>query len=283
MNVIADSGSSKTDWSLVKSGVVLNTVNTMGFNPFFIGHDQIVESLEKELDPFLEKENIEHVYFYGAGCGSEIKSSEMYDALRQYFINAEIIVESDLLGAARALFGTVEGIVGILGTGSNSGYYDGVQIAERIPSLGYFFGDEGSGAHLGKKLLTAYLKKHLPGDLKKAFDERYNLDLVSILESFYKNDYPNRFLASFTVFIADHREHPFIEDLIYYTIAKFFTDQIKHYPKSKEIPVSIIGSVAMQFKDVIYETGNKYDITVNEIIAKPIQRLVEFHNNHPAI
>lgn len=283
MKLIADSGSSKTDWSMIKSGSVLKTINTIGFNPFFMNHKTIVENLEKELDPYLEKEDVEAVCFYGAGCGSESKSSEMYDALRHYFTNAEIMVESDLLGAARALFGKEEGIVAILGTGSNSGYYNGEHIVGRIPSLGYFFGDEGSGAHLGKKLITAYLKNQMPDDLKMAFKARYKLDLVSILDSVYKSNFPNRFLASFTSFIADNREHPFMDELIKYTIAKFFSDQILCYEKSTKINIGFIGSVATQFQNIIYQTAEKYQLNVDKIIAKPIHRLVDFHKNHPDV
>jgi N-acetylglucosamine kinase-like BadF-type ATPase len=198
-------------------------------------------------------------------------------ALEDFFFNAEINVEHDLLGAARALLGKNRGIACILGTGSNSCYYDGNIIRENVNSLGYVLADEGSGAYLGRQLIRDYFLNELPADLKEAFDKKYNYSLENVLNAVYNKPYPNRFLASFSLFLAAHLDHEHIRDLIRNAFRAYFRHQITKYSKYREVPVSAIGSVAMAYKDLFAEVAAEFGAKVMKIIPNPIEGLIEYH------
>ncbi len=277
MILIADGGSTKTDWRLVKEGREYKQVQTTGFNPYLVGSDVIEEILWKELQPYFDNNGVSKIYYYGAGCSSATKNQVVEMALEKVFPSAKITIEHDLLGAARALCGKREGIVAILGTGSNSCFYNGNDIVEHIFSLGYFFGDEGSGAYMGKSLLSAYLHNELPADLSEKLAEEYPMSKESILDAVYNKPAPSRFLASFSTFINNNREHSFIRNLIVENLRGFYRYQVCCYPRHREVPVNFAGSVAYHYQDLLHEVGAEYGAKVGRIIQAPIDGLVEYH------
>jgi len=277
MILIADGGSTKTDWRLLKEGREYKQVQTTGFNPYLVGSDYIEEILWKELQPYIDNNGVSKIYYYGAGCSTATKNQVVEMAFEKVFPSAKISIDHDLLGAARALCGNREGIVAILGTGSNSCFYDGKDIVDHIFSLGYFFGDEGSGAFMGKSLLSAYLHNELPADLSEKLAEEYPMSRESILDAVYNKPAPSRFLASFSTFINNNREHSFIRNLIVDNLRGFYRYQVCCYPRHKEVPVNFAGSVAYHYQDLLHEVGAEYGATVGRIIQAPIDGLVEYH------
>lgn len=280
MILIADGGSTKTDWRLIKEGREYKKIQTSGFNPYLVGSDEIEEILWKELQPYIDNASVNAVYYYGAGCSTPVKNMIVESAFEKVFTKATFYISHDLLAAAHALCGDQEGIAAILGTGSNSCFYDGKNITEGIFSLGYFFGDEGSGAYLGKQLITAYLHKELPEDLSIKLKEAYPMSLESILDSVYTKPAPSRFLASFSIFINDNREHPYISQLLNDAFGAFFKYQVCCYPKHKEVPVHFVGSVAYHYQDTLNRIGKEMGITTGKFIKAPIDGLVEYHKEN---
>ncbi len=277
MILIADGGSTKTDWRLIKEGREYKQVQTSGFNPYLVGSDNIEEILWKELQPYIDNEGVTEVHYYGTGCSTPVKNAIVESALEKIFTNAKINISHDLFAASRALCGDEEGIAAILGTGSNSCYYDGKSITENIFSLGYFFGDEGSGAYLGKKLLSAYLHKELPADLEEKLKVEYPKSLESILDAVYTKPAPSRFLASFSKFINENREHPFIYALLSDAFRTFYKYQVCCYSKYREVPVHFVGSVAYHYQDILTRIGSEFGIKTGKFIQAPIDGLVEYH------
>ncbi len=280
MILIADGGSTKTDWRLIKEGREYKQVQTPGFNPYLVGSDEIEAILWKELQPYIDNAAVSAVYYYGAGCSTPLKNMTVETAFEKIFPNARIYVSHDLLAAAHSLCGDKEGIAAILGTGSNSCYYDGKDIKDGIFSLGYFFGDEGSGAYLGKQLLTAYLHKELPEEIELRFKEEYSLTLENILDSVYTKPAPSRFLASFSRFINNNLDHPYIKNLVSEAFRAFYTYQICCYPRHKDIPVHFVGSVAYHYKDLLSEIGLEFGIKTGKFIKAPIDGLVDYHKEN---
>jgi N-acetylglucosamine kinase-like BadF-type ATPase len=280
MILIADGGSTKTDWRLIKEGREYKQIQTSGFNPYLVGSDEIEEILWKELQPYIDTNGVSAVYYYGAGCSTPVKNMLVETAFEKVFINARLYVSHDLLAAAHALCGDEEGIAAILGTGSNSCYYDGKDIIDGIFSLGYFFGDEGSGAYLGKQLLTAYLHKELPEYIKQKFIEKYPMSRESMLDAVYTKPAPSRFLASFSNFINDNRDHPYIYNLITEAFRSFYKYQVCCYAKHKDVPVHFVGSVAYHYRDILSDVGREFGITTGKFIKAPIDGLVEYHHEN---
>lgn len=277
MKLIADGGSTKTDWRILHEGREYKQIQTTGFNPYLVTSEQIEEILWKELQPFIDNNAISEVYYYGAGCSTPSKNMVIEHAFERVFTNADFYIEHDLLGAARASCGSSEGIACILGTGSNSCFYDGKIVTDHIFSLGYFFGDEGSGAYMGKQLLTSYLHNELPEDLVKTFRATQNLSNENILDAVYNKPAPSRFLASFSTFICDNRNHPFIDTLIRDNFRNFYKYQVSCYPRHKDVPVNFVGSVAYHYQDILHEIGEEFGITIGKVIQAPIDGLVDFH------
>ena len=279
MILIADSGSTKTYWALVlEDGKKRKIIQTQGLNPYFTPPDKMREILHHELANNLAGANITHIYFYGAGCSTETNNRLIHDHLQRFFIEAQIEIFHDILGAARALFGREQGIACILGTGCNSCFYDGEEVFTKVPSLGYLFGDEGAGSYLGKKLLGGYFKDELPEQIKTAFDERYNFSLEDILHALYVDPFPNRFLASFSLFLKDHTEDPYIHDLIYSSFNAFIEAHIIRYDHYSSYPVGFIGSIACQYQEILHETAASKGIKVSKILKEPVEGLVEYHD-----
>lgn len=277
MILLADSGSTKTDWCLVDQEEVVLHVHTKGINPFFQGTTEIAAALNESLMPalVLYKDQITSVYFYGAGCAFPEKNQLVEDAIAQY-LPCSIEIGSDLLGMARALYGTKSGIACIMGTGSNSCYYDGKNIVDNVSPLGFILGDEGSGAVLGKLLVSDCLKYQLTPALEQAFFEEFELTRAEILDKVYKQSFPNRFLASLSPFLLRHIHEPSVYSLVTDAFRAFFTRNVMHYDY-KQNKVSMIGSIAYYYKDVIKEVAEELGITIGEIKQSPMEGLIAYH------
>lgn len=275
--LIADSGASKTDWRLIHSSSDIRPFQTGGFNPFFVDSQQIKKEVDKDLVPFIDSHGVKEVFFYGAGCSTAAKCVVIEDALKPLFPNAGIEIENDLLGAARALCGTSEGIACILGTGSNSCYFDGKNIKENIPSLGYLLGDEGSAAYIGKQILSEILTKRAPEEICDLFQKKYGYERAEILTHINQNPFPNRFLASFSMFASDNISVNFFHELVKKSFSDFFRTQLLRYEKCREVPVNCTGSVAFAFAEILKEVAAENTITIQHIVKTPIDGLTEYH------
>jgi glucosamine kinase len=280
MKLIADSGSTTTSWHLfADSSNVQTDCKTSGINPFFQQSSQIVKTLEEEFQ--LPLHEITSVWFYGAGAANEAKKQELYTALHAYFNVDTIIIESDLLAAAHSLCGTQPGIAAIMGTGSNSCYYDGARIAQHVSPLGYILGDEGSGAVLGKKLLSDVLKNQLPEHIINQFYESYQLTPADIIESVYRKPYPNRYMAGFTKFLSANIHQEAIFNIVFSSFTEFFTRNIKQYKMAESFPVHFTGSIAWYFKDILQQAAATSGFKIGLVTRNPMEGLIEYHRQLP--
>jgi N-acetylglucosamine kinase-like BadF-type ATPase len=276
MILIAESGSTKTDWRLIHKNGELSSYNTIGFNPYYITESEVLEELNNsELTEF--KTEIFQVYFYGAGCASEENCKLISTAFSYFFTAAQIEVSNDMLAAARATCGNEKGLVAILGTGSNSCLYDGVAIVENVTSLGYILGDYGSGADIGKTLIRAFLEKELPKDIELAFKKEFDLSAKDIINTIYKKPLPNRFLASFNLFIAKHINDPYIKQIVEKSLDQFFEKNICKYSDYQQNQLHMVGSIAFVYHEIISQKAKKYNIEIGKVIKAPIDELVKYH------
>ena len=277
IKLIADSGATKAEWCLIHNGKK-KTVFTQGISPYFLNTEQIRNLLLKELKPKLKNVQVDEVYYYGTGCANPENAKSVKKALRQVFAEAKVDVTHDLMAAARALCGRKKGIACILGTGSNSCYYDGKKIIRNSPGLGYVLGDEGSGAYLGKKVIQYYLYKIFDDELRGRFDLTYTTNAAEILENVYKKPLPNRYLAGFTKFLADNRGHYMIENIIEDGLNDFFFTHLCKYRETWALPVSFAGSVAFGFKDVLLHLCNSYEFELGTVMKNPMEGLIKYHS-----
>ena len=278
MKIIADSSASRTEWALVDGASVVEHAFTKGLNPFFQTRRDISHSIRLDLPEAFLKRRWEHIYFYGAGCIGQEKKKIVESSLIAQF-KSPVTVESDLLGAARGLLVTEPGLACILGSGSNSCYYDGVKIVDNVSPLGYILGDEGSGAVLGKLLVGDVLKNQLPAALCEKFLKQYGLDRQKIIESVYKKPAANRFLASLSPFLIENIEEPAVHRLVLNAFKAFFVRNIENYEGYKTMPVSFVGSVAYYYRDVLEEAASSLGIKVGTVIKSPMEGLVKYHSN----
>lgn len=280
MILIADSGSFKTHWRFISGETPAGGFNTTGMNPFFISPEEISQEIRSNIPSDISTDEISEVYFYGSGCGSQAKGQMMIDTLQGVFRNARVQVFTDLLASARACFGTAQGLVAILGTGSHSGYYDGSEVRTSVPSLGYILGDEGSGSQMGKMLLTAYFLDEMPKDLHEGFQRQYHLTREHILDELYSKSRPNRFLASFTPFLWWNKSHPYIREMINHSLKGLVNRYLSKYPQFFTEPIRCTGSVAHFFeeemKDMIASSGGRLDL----VLHHPVEQLVNYHLSH---
>ena len=278
MILIADSGSTKTHWCVCERGIILKHIFTKGINPFYQSVEEIKLEIESRLVPELKEFQINHIYFYGAGCSFADKSAMVGAALGVFFNDIIIEIYSDLLGAARALFGKSKGIACILGTGSNSCYFDGVEIVENVSPLGFILGDEGSGAVLGKILIADCLKNQLPIQLKDKLLKQFDLTPAIILEKVYKQPFPNRFLATLSPFLLENIAEPSIFNIVYDSFDAFFVRNVMQYTLDNK-EVGFVGSVAYYFKDCLEIVASERGIKISKIEQSPMNGLVEYHRN----
>ncbi len=279
MLLVADSGSSKTDWVLRKSKGRYLEMKSLGYNPVYIGAPEIIKDIQNSLRGEFEFTSVREVWFYGAGCSSIERSSIVKSALSVVFPSAKIRIRHDVLGAARAGLGHEKGIAGILGTGANACFYDGREILKGLPSYGYLFGDEGSGAYLGKVLVNDFLKDKLPEGLSRKFKMVFDLDKDALIEKIYASPKPNRVLASFSPFYSDFRGRDWVEKNLYIAFQTYFDAFIKPLEQEEKYPLSMVGSIAYHFKDVFQEVAEERGIEVKEILKVPVQNLMRYHES----
>lgn len=275
MLLIAESGSTKTDWRLVNKGEIV-PFKTIGFNPYHIQEKEIVQHL-KQSELAEKAKEVTQLYFYGSGCATDENKQLIKIALEQVFTSAKINVDHDLMAAARACCGKEKGMVAILGTGSNTCLYDGVNITHNIPALGYVLGDEGSGTYMGKELIKKYLNKELSPHLNEAFEKKYPYRLNSILNQVYKQPLPNEFLAQFTRFLKEHEQEEEIREIIQNSFHSFFTQHICKYPSYQQYDLNLVGSIAHVFNKQLKAVAQNYEVTINKVAERPINELVRFH------
>jgi len=276
VKLIADSGSTKTEWCVL-DGNKKRMINTQGLSPYFLTGNQIKAVLEKELLPKIKNTSVTEIFFYGTGCSNPANVVVVKESLKYLFKGAKISVDHDLMGAAKALCGREKGIACILGTGSNSCYYDGKKIVKNSPGLGYVLGDEGSGAYLGKKVIQYFLYNTFEPDLMDRFKAKFNTSSVEILDAVYKQPLPNRYLANFAVFLKENRGHYMIENIIEDGFNDFFFNHVYKYRESWTMPINFIGSIAHGFKDVLKDMCNSYELQLGKVLKNPIEGLIKYH------
>jgi len=276
VSLLADSGATKAEWCLIRNGKK-KTLFTQGISPYFLDTNGIIRLLQDELAGKLKGVSIDEIHYYGTGCANPKNADSVKKALKTVFPETKIQVNTDLMAAARAVCGHEKGIACILGTGSNSCYYNGKKIVKNSPGLGYVLGDEGSGAYLGKKVIQYYLYGTFDEDLRARFDAKYVTNTAEILDRVYKQPLPNRYLAGFTMFLAENRGHYMIENIIEDGLNDFFFHHLCKYNEVWKYPVSFVGSVAYGFADVIRELCNSYEFELGRILKNPMEGLVRYH------
>lgn len=276
MLIIADSGSTKTTWSIV-DGQNITHKETIGLNPLMT-EESIIRHSFKEVIQATPVNKIKAVYFYGAGCASDVLSNKVRKAISSVVAVNDIVVKSDIYAAAHGLLNNQAGWIAILGTGSNLAYYDGRGLKQHNPSLGYILGDEGSGAYLGKELLKMIYYRQCPNELIFAFEEYTKLSLSNILENIYRKPFPNRYLASFTYFIKQNEKHESIRLLLNDAFDKFISFHIIPYKNLYHSSIAFTGSVAYVFQDQLKDACNYYGLEILAIEKSPMQGLIHYHN-----
>jgi len=278
MILVADSGSTKTEWALIDDNNVVCEFKTIGLNPVFVSSkDILIELNQSKIIEYSLK--VDEIHFFGAGCSTAERKDVILRALKKIFINAVIEVESDLLGAAISQFGLKNGIIGILGTGSNTGVYKNGMISENISSLGYILGDEGSGAVIGKAFIKLYLDNELPQELKEKFSNKFDLNLDKIIAKVYKEPFPNRFLASFMPFIHENIDNKFLKNMLYNSFANFLNKTIIKYEDVNDYELKLIGSISFYFSDIIKDICKSKSINLVSISKSPLKGLIRYYSN----
>lgn len=287
MILIADSGSTKTDWRLIDEKKQIHQFLTQGINPYFNTAEQIINVLKSELVTDIKSDTSTtlwvtdnpkfEIFFYGAGCRVEDKKKIVELALSEVFPKSKIEISTDMLGAAHSLCGKNAGIAAILGTGANTCYYDGKNIVENRTSTGYILGDEGSGAHIGKTFVQAFLNDEMPKDIADRFVARFKLSKDDIIDAVYRQPMPNRFLASFSKFIYQNLKEQFILDIVAGCFHQFFDKHICKYEKHKEVKLSCTGSVAFYYSNILRAVALEKGVSIDTITETPIAGLTLFH------
>ena len=277
MILIADSGSTKTDWCIVFNGTLIKRIGTKGINPFFQSEEEIQQELTASLLPQLPEGTINSVYFYGAGCTPE-KAPVLRRAIADSLpVIGNIKANSDMLAAARGLCGHEPGIACIMGTGSNSCYYDGKHIGANVSPLGFILGDEGSGACLGKLLVGDILKNQMTPKLKEKFLKQFNLEPADIIDRVYRKPFPNRFLASLSPFLAQNLDEPCVRTLVLNSFKAFLKRNVMQYDYQHS-KVHFIGSVAFHYKEVLTEAAQEMGVQIGTILQSPMEGLISYHS-----
>lgn len=274
--IIADSGATKCQWTVIL-GKEKKSISTIGISPYFLSEEQMIETITKGFHKKVDPQIIDAIYFYGTGLSNPMNVVAIKKALKKVFKKATLDIQTDLVAVARATCQTKKGVACILGTGSNTGYYNGKVIAKNSPGLGYVLGDEGSGAYLGKKVLQYYLYKTFDEELMLSFENKYKLNKDQILDAVYKQPLPNRYMASFSTFLSENRGHYMIENIIEDGINDFFFTHLNKLNESWLYPIHFSGSIAYVFKDVIKQLATGYELEVGKIIKSPMDGLIEYH------
>lgn len=276
MILVADSGSSRSDWMLHLPDSKPLQFRTKGLNPFFVNEKEIAAVLSgvPEIIPYVNE--VHEVYFFGAGCSTPDRREIVSNALTQIFPSSFISVESDLLGSAYATFGAEKGLISNLGTGSDISYFDGEMLSASLHGNGYVLGDEGSGAWFGKQLITAYLYESMPRDLMRKFKEAHHITKDIIIRNVYQKDRPNAYLASFATFMAENRSHPYIDNLLRNGFDEFVRTNIMTYPEFWEHECHFVGGIAYYFDIHLREVCALHGVRIGKILKNPIEELYYF-------
>jgi N-acetylglucosamine kinase-like BadF-type ATPase len=279
MKLIVDSGSTKADWIAIdEEGKVLFTTQTLGLNPEILNGDEIIERLNDRFDILQNKVTTTHLFFYGAGCGTDRMKIMLSQLFQVYFPNAIVVVEEDTYAAVYATTPKGEkAIVSILGTGSNCSYFDGRTLHQKVQSLGYIVMDDCSGNVFGKELIRKYYFNKMPKDLAELFEKEYNVDPDFIKNKLYKESNPNAYLATFAKFLIQNKEHEFCKKIISKGMKSFIKNYIKQFENCKELPVHFVGSIAFYLKDELAEIFEKYELQLGNVLRRPIDGLIAYH------
>jgi N-acetylglucosamine kinase-like BadF-type ATPase len=279
MKLLVDSGSTKADWIAIDdNGKVLFTTQTLGLNPEILDKEEVISRLNQKFDIEHNKEKATHLFFYGAGCGTERMKDFLADVFKEYFPNAAVAVHEDTYAAVYATTPKGEqAIVCILGTGSNCSFFDGTVLHQKVQSLGYIAMDDGSGNRFGRHLLRGYYFNKMPKELAKEFEEEYNVDADYIKANLYKEANPNAYLATFAKFIIKNKDTEFCKKIIYKELKKFAKNYIMQYENCKEVPVHFVGSIAFYLKDELTEILTEYGIQIGNVLRRPIDGLIAYH------
>lgn len=279
MKLIVDSGSTKADWIAIdEDGKVLFTTQTLGLNPEILNGDEIIERLNDRFDILQNKKTTTHLFFYGAGCGTDRMKIMLSQLFQVYFPNAIIVVEEDTYAAVYATTPKGESaIVSILGTGSNCSYFDGKVLHQKVQSLGYIVMDDCSGNVFGKELIRKYYFNKMPQDLVEKFEKEYDLDPDFIKNKLYKEANPNAYLATFAKFLIQNKEHEFCRKIIFKGMKSFIKNYIKQFENCKEVPVHFVGSIAFYLKEELAVIFEKYELQLGNVLRRPIDGLIAYH------
>ncbi|MDD4847264.1 MAG: BadF/BadG/BcrA/BcrD ATPase family protein [Bacteroidales bacterium] len=277
MKLIADSGSTKTEWVVLKEKQQVNHCVTRGYNPNYFPKSVLQSGITVTLLPLIDAESVHEIYFYGSGCSTKANNTTVKEVLFECFPNAEIFVEHDLLGAARGLCGHNAGIACIMGTGSNSCYYDGKSVIENVESVGWMFGDKGSGTHIGKLFIEAFLKSECPKHLAEKFTETTGFEFENILTRIYKDNEPQLLFSQTSLFVGKNIDDPFIENIVRQSIREFFEENVCKYQLAHQLPINCTGSIAQVFEDFTRDEAKKLNLMIGNIIQKPMDGLIQYH------
>ncbi|WP_299666379.1 N-acetylglucosamine kinase [uncultured Polaribacter sp.] len=281
MILIADGGSTKADWIAINNEQKEEfRVRTLGLNPAVVAEEELTNRIINMFQLINIKDDVSEIHFYGAGCGTPKPAAILKNILETIFINAKVLVSEDMLAAVYAATGKEPAMVCILGTGSNSCYFDGTNMQMLVPSLGYILMDEASGNYFGKKLIVDYFYNKMPKSIALEFKKEFNLDPDYIKRNIYKEVNPNMYLASFAKFMFDFKDEKYIKRLIKKGFQEFFKYRVLPYHISSETPVYFIGSIAHYFRDILEKVANKNDLQITDVIQRPIDNLLEYHKNN---
>lgn len=278
MIAIVDGGSTKCDWVILEnSGKSHLKTTTLGFNPNIINTDFIKQEIDKNQELFFLKNHIEKVFFYGSGCGTPDNALRVENEFIKTFPTAAISIKEDMTAAAYAAYNGNPAIVCILGTGSNSCFFDGEKIRIDLPSLGFLIGDEGSGSALGKHLLRRFFMKKLPADLEQDFIDTYQLTIEDAIRNMYHNPRVNAYLGEFNKFIAERKKHPYFQNMIFDEMKNFLDYQVLPYPEAGEVEINFIGFIAFIYEDILRAAAAELNLKIGKVVQKPIESLVDYH------
>jgi len=276
MILIADSGSSKTDWRVIDRQGEIQQFRTIGFNPFYQTAAEMAEGMRTE-DLLQLRGKIDQVFFYGAGCTSDKNRATVVQTINSFYEQAKVTVDHDLMAAARATCGHNPGIACILGTGCNSGDYNGREIVANRPSPGYLLGDEGGGSYIGRHFLQDFIYEDMPTPIREMAIQEFGITSLIIQENVYQKPFPNRYMASFCNFISKHKADPYCYMLYYNGFKDFFHRHVMRYDNYQEKPVSFVGSIAYHNSDILRKVAADLGISVNIILETPIAGLTLYH------
>ncbi len=281
MIAIVDGGSTKCDWVILEnSGKPHCKTTTLGFNPNIINPDFISAEIDKNQELYFLKNHIEKVFFYGSGCGTAANAKTVKTELVHTFPNAQVTVKEDMTAAAYAAYDGKPAMVCILGTGSNSCFFDGEKIRIDLPSLGFLIGDEGSGSALGKNLLRRFFMKKLPQDLEQDFIKTYHLTIEDAIKNMYHNPRANAYLGQFNHFIADRKKHPYFQNLVFDEMKNYLDYQVLPYPEAHEVEINFIGYIAYIYEDILRSAAAELNLKIGKVVQKPIESLVAYHTKY---